>query len=64
MKAILCRELASPAKLELAEIADPTPGPGEVRVRVKAVGLNFFDTLMLAGTYQFQIGRASCRERV
>ena len=54
MKAILCRELASPAKLELAEIADPTPGPGEVRVRVKAVGLNFFDTLMLAGTYQFR----------
>jgi NADPH2:quinone reductase len=54
MKAILCRELGLPETLELAEIAPPLPGPGEVLVRVKAVGLNFFDTLMLAGKYQFR----------
>jgi NADPH2:quinone reductase len=52
MRAILCRELGK--GLELAEIASPAPGPGEVLVRVGAVGLNFFDTLMLAGKYQFR----------
>jgi NADPH2:quinone reductase len=54
MKAILCRELGGPETLELAEIAEPVAGPGEVLVRVKVVGLNFFDTLMLAGKYQFR----------
>jgi NADPH2:quinone reductase len=54
MKAILCRELGGLDTLEFAEIADPKPGAGEVLVRVKAAGLNFFDTLMLAGKYQFR----------
>jgi NADPH2:quinone reductase len=54
MKAVLCRELGGPEKLVLDEIAEPVPGPGEVLVRVKVVGLNFFDTLMLAGKYQFR----------
>jgi NADPH2:quinone reductase len=54
MKAMLCRALGGPETLELAEIADPAPGPGEVLVRVKVAGLNFFDTLMLAGKYQFR----------
>ena len=52
MRAILCRELGK--GLALAEIASPTPGPGEVLMRIGAVGLNFFDTLMLAGKYQFR----------
>jgi NADPH:quinone reductase len=52
MKAILCRELGGPQMLELADIEEPTPSPGEVVVRVKVAGLNFFDTLMLVGKYQ------------
>ncbi|MEM7710885.1 MAG: NADPH:quinone oxidoreductase family protein, partial [Pseudomonadota bacterium] len=31
---------------------DPTPGPGEARVRILACGLNFADLLMVKGTYQ------------
>ena len=54
MKAILCRKLGGPETLELAEVAEPKPGPGEVSVRVAVAGLNFFDTLMLAGKYQFR----------
>ncbi|MFI5014132.1 MAG: NADPH:quinone oxidoreductase family protein [Hyphomicrobiales bacterium] len=54
MKAILCRELGEPASLQLAEIAEPAPGPGEALVKVSIAGLNFFDTLMLAGKYQFR----------
>ena len=36
----------------LADIPDPIAGPGEVTVKVAAVGLSFFDTLIIAGKYQ------------
>lgn len=36
----------------LTRIDRPEPGPGEVRIRVRACGLNFADLLMIAGTYQ------------
>ncbi|HRO10131.1 MAG TPA: NADPH:quinone oxidoreductase family protein [Amaricoccus sp.] len=39
-------------ELAMAEVAVPVPGPGEVLVRVRACGLNFADTLMVAGRYQ------------
>src|SRR4051812_13627283 len=52
MKAILCEKFGSPDDLVLADIPDPVAGPGEVVVRVKAAGLNFFDTLIIAGKYQ------------
>src|SRR6185312_11334397 len=52
MKALLCTHYGTPDDLELADIADPTPGPGEVVVKIEAAGLNFFDTLIIAGKYQ------------
>jgi len=52
MKALLCTRYGTPDNLELADIAEPVPGPGEVLVRVRAVALNFFDTLIIAGKYQ------------
>lgn len=52
MKAALCKSLDGPGGLEIADIAAPVAGPGEVLVRVKAVGLNFADTLITRGTYQ------------
>ena len=52
MKALLCTHYGPPDELELAEIADPVAGPGEVVVRVKAAALNFFDTLIVQGKYQ------------
>lgn len=54
MKAILCTRLGKPSDLELADIPDPVAGTGEVVVRVAAAGLNFFDTLLIAGRYQFK----------
>lgn len=39
-------------EFEQAEAAAPRPGPGEVTVRVAAVGLNFADLLMREGKYQ------------
>ncbi len=52
MKALLCTRYGTPDDLELADIAEPQAGPGEVVVRVKAAALNFFDTLIIAGKYQ------------
>ena len=39
------------ANLRVVERPDPTPGPGEVLVRVKAVSLNYRDLLMVEGAY-------------
>jgi NADPH2:quinone reductase len=50
MRAMQIAELGRP--LELSDIPPPAPGPGEVLLRVHACGLNFADTLMIAGTYQ------------
>jgi len=52
VRAILCQKFGTPDDLVLADIADPVPGPGEVVATVAAVGLNFFDTLIVAGKYQ------------
>jgi NADPH:quinone reductase len=54
MKAILCTHFGGPDELELADLPDPTPGPGEVVVAVRSAALNFFDTLIIAGKYQFR----------
>ena len=52
MKAILCRQPGGPDDLTLVDIPDPVPGPGEAVVKIEAAGLNFFDTLIIAGKYQ------------
>ncbi len=52
MKALLCTHYGTSDDLELADIADPVPKPGEAVVRVKAAALNFFDNLIIAGKYQ------------
>lgn len=55
MKALLCNALGPPEKLELTDgLPSPTPGAGEVKVRVAATGINFPDSLIIAGTYQFK----------
>ena len=50
MRTMRIVELGRP--LEMAEVPEPVPGPGEVLLRVRACGLNFADTLMAAGRYQ------------
>jgi NADPH:quinone reductase len=54
MKAVLCKAWGPPETLVVEEIAEPEPGPGEVVLAVKAVGLNFFDTLIIEGKYQYK----------
>jgi NADPH2:quinone reductase len=52
MKAILCTRFGGPDDLELADVPEPSAAPGEVVAKVAAVGLNFYDTLIIAGRYQ------------
>ena len=52
MKAILCTRHGGPDDLELANLPVPVAAAGEAVVNIKAVGLNFYDTLIIAGKYQ------------
>ncbi len=52
MKAVLCTHFCTPDDLVFADIPEPSPGPGEAVVRIKAAALNFFDLLIIAGKYQ------------
>jgi NADPH2:quinone reductase len=52
MRAAQFSEFGGLEALRLEEVAEPKPGPGEVLIKVTAVGLNFFDTLMLRNKYQ------------
>jgi NADPH:quinone reductase len=52
MKAWQVREWGPPEAMTLAELPRPTPGPGEILVRVEAAALNFLDTLIIHGRYQ------------
>ncbi|MFI8823262.1 zinc-dependent alcohol dehydrogenase family protein [Streptomyces sp. NPDC053431] len=53
-RAVLFHELGGPEVLTVEEIALPEPGPGEVRVRVEALGLNRAEALFRAGTYYYR----------
>jgi NADPH2:quinone reductase len=52
MQAIFCERLGDPEHLVLREVPSPTPGPGEVKVALRARGVSFVDVLVIAGQYQ------------
>ena len=51
---VVCRELGPPESLRLETFASAPLKPGEVRVAVRAAGINFPDILMVAGEYQLK----------
>jgi NADPH2:quinone reductase len=54
MKAVVCNAFGPPENLVVEEMEDPTAGPGQVVVTVKAAAVTFPDTLMLEDKYQFK----------
>ena len=52
MRAWQVNAFGEPESMALAEVNVPEPGPDQVRVRVRAAGLNFFDILQIQGKYQ------------
>lgn len=51
-RAMLCRRLGPPEGLEMAELPRQPLRPGQVRISVRAAGVNFPDLLQVAGDYQ------------
>lgn len=51
MRQIWIPRIGPPSVLEVREAPDPTPGEGEVRVRVEAAGVNFADVMARMGLY-------------
>jgi NADPH:quinone reductase len=54
MKAVVCRELGPPERLQLETLPSPSLARGEVRIAIRAAGINFPDILMAAGEYQLK----------
>lgn len=54
MKAVLCKEYGMPETLVIEEVEALRAGKGQVVVTVKACGVNFPDTLIIQGKYQFK----------
>ena len=52
MRVAQFNEFGGPKALRLEEVAAPSPGPDDLLINVMAVGLNFFDTLLLRNKYQ------------
>ncbi|MEU0306446.1 zinc-binding alcohol dehydrogenase family protein [Streptomyces cyaneofuscatus] len=58
MRAVLLKDFGPPDRLAVAEVPDPRPGPGEVTVRVSAVGIQFLETQIRAGLMRDAPGQA------
>jgi len=54
MRAIHCTRHGPPEYLKLVELPSPRPGPGQVRVKVAACGINFPESLIIENKYQFK----------
>ncbi len=54
MKAMLCTRYGVPEDMTLGELPEPTAGPGQVVIDVRACGVNFPDVLMIQDKYQFR----------
>ncbi|MEO7366456.1 MAG: alcohol dehydrogenase catalytic domain-containing protein, partial [Gemmatimonadaceae bacterium] len=51
MKAIRVESTGGPEVLLIADLPDPSSGPGEVIVKVEAVGVNFIEVYQRTGLY-------------
>jgi NADPH2:quinone reductase len=61
-KSILIHENGGPEKMQLADVQVGSPGPGQVKIRHTAIGLNFIDIYTRSGLYQTPLPNAVGRE--
>ena len=57
MKRVVVKRPGGHEALTLVEEADPVPLPGQVRVRVRAAGINYADTIVREGWYEAAKGK-------
>lgn len=55
MRAVVCREYGTPEDLVIEDQPEPSPGPGQVVVNVRAAAVNYPDVLLIAGKYQVKV---------
>ena len=55
MKAIRIERTGGPEVMQLADVDLAPPGPGEIRIRHTAIGLNFIDTYHRSGLYPVKL---------
>ncbi|HYF45778.1 MAG TPA: NADPH:quinone oxidoreductase family protein [Acidimicrobiales bacterium] len=53
MRAMVVEEFGPPESIRVDERPEPEPGPGQVRIRIEAAGVNYVDSIMAGGGYQF-----------
>ena len=61
-KSILMHENGGPEKMQLEEVEVGKPGPGQVKIKHTAIGLNFIDVYTRSGLYQTPLPNAVGRE--
>ena len=54
MKAIRVHEFGDPEVMQVEEVTDPRPGPGQVVVKIRAIGINPVDTYIRSGIYHIK----------
>ena len=54
MRALLSHACGGPETLRVDQVASPTPGPGQLLVRVRAAAINYPDVLIIEDKYQFK----------
>jgi NADPH:quinone reductase-like Zn-dependent oxidoreductase len=54
MRALLSETPGGPEALQLRDLADPAPGPGELLIRVRACAINYPDVLIIEDKYQLR----------
>jgi NADPH:quinone reductase-like Zn-dependent oxidoreductase len=59
MKAMVIVKAEGGGTLAWRDVPDPTPGPGEILLRIRATGLNRADLAQRQGAYPAQAGRAA-----
>lgn len=64
MKAVLSKAPGGPESLALTDIPTPEPGPGQIRIETRAIGVNYPDRLIIEDRYQVRPDRpfAPCGE--
>ena len=51
MRAIVVRQFGGPDVMKIEEVPPPSAGPGQILIRVRAIGVNPVDTYIRSGTY-------------
>ena len=54
MRALLSKAPGGPETLVVEDVASPDPGPGQVKLRVRAAAVNYPDVLIIEDQYQFK----------